>query len=122
MSSSQQVPGAPGQVPLPHEGGGPKEDTGRHSFEFTYDDTGAITTVLVPNGWTLQRVVDEAYASLGEPVHAEDRVEFGGRLLGVFERALKVKEYVAAGYARNLHIVSRPGGAGSCCARRVARA
>ncbi len=122
MSATQQVPGGPNSSPPSHAGGGPKEDTGRHAFEFTYDDTGATATVVAPNGWTMQRVVDEAYSELGESMHAEDRVEFSGRLLGAPERALKVKEYLAAEYARSLHIVSRPGGAGAGHAHGVARA
>jgi hypothetical protein len=95
-------------------GGGQGEGgEGRHKFTFTYDDTGATATVVAANGWTMQRVVDEAYAALGEAPQPEDRVEFGGTLLDVPHRAMKVKAFVEAGLAVDgrFHVVSRPGGA-----------
>lgn len=94
-------------------GNGGNGGEGRYDFGFTYDDTGATTTVTAPNGWTLQRVVDEAYQALGETPQAEDRVEFGGRVLDATLRATRVKDFVQAngGQAPRFHIVSRPGGA-----------
>ena len=86
---------------------------GRHEFSFTYDDTGATAIVVAPNGWTMQRIVDEGYTALGEAPRADDRVEFGGTLLDAAHRAMKVKAFVEAGLARDgrFHVVSRPGGA-----------
>lgn len=94
-------------------GNGGNGGEGRHDFAFTYDDTGASTTVTAPNGWTLQRVVDEAYQALGETSQAEDRLEFDGRLLDAALRATRVKDFIEANGGRvpRFHIVSRPGGA-----------
>jgi hypothetical protein len=89
-------------------------ERGRHSFSFTYDDTGDTTTVVAPNGWTMQRVVDAAYEQLGETAQADDRVEYGdGRVLTPEQRPMHVKAFIEAGLApdRKFHIVSRPGGA-----------
>lgn len=96
-----------------HSGNNGNGGEGRHDFAFTYDDTGATTTVTAPNGWTLQRVVDEAYQALEETSQAEDRVEFGGRLLDAALRTTHVKDFIKAngGQAPRFHIVSRPGGA-----------
>lgn len=86
---------------------------GVHRFTFTYDDTGEVVTVEAPNGWTMQRVVEEAYAALGEAVQPDDRVEFDGKLLSDQHRQLHVKEFIETSGIKSLklHIVSRPGGA-----------
>ena len=93
-------------------GGSPAH--GQHRFSLTYDDTGETTTVDAPNGWTMQRVVDTAYEQLGEPLHSDDRVEYGdGIVLTAEQRALHVKAFLEAGLnpSGKFHIVSRPGGA-----------
>lgn len=93
------------------------EERGRQTFAFTYDDTGEVAQVNAPNGWTMQRVVDEAYKELGETAQPDDRVEFtgsqGAQLLSPDLRSLKVKEFVERGVAPDgkFHIVSKPGGA-----------
>jgi hypothetical protein len=86
---------------------------GRHEFSFTYDDTGETANVSAPNGWTMQRVVDEAYSELEESVKPDDRVEFGGKLMTPELRAMKVKAFLASGVdpKAKFHIVSKPGGA-----------
>lgn len=86
---------------------------GQHTFSFTYDDTGAVVHVTAPNGWTMQRVVEEAYRLLGETRQPDDRVEFGGRVLDAAHLEMKVKAFVDAGLATDgkFHVVSKPGGA-----------
>jgi hypothetical protein len=90
---------------------------GHHAFGFTYDDTGETTEVEAPNGWTMQRVIDEAYEELGETSKPDDRVEFTGpQGTGVMTpefRAMKVKEFVDRGISTDnrFQIVSKPGGA-----------
>ena len=97
---------------------------GRHTFHFTYDDTGETVPVTAPNGWTMQRVIDEAYGELGESAQPDDRVEFAGpqgvQLITPDLRALKVKEFAGRDIAPDgkFHIVSKPGGA---VYRQVAR-
>ena len=98
-----------------HRGGmdAPGTPEGKHAFSFTYDDTGETVTVVAPNGWTVQRVVEEAYGELGETAQADDRIEFGGNFLTNEQRAMHVKEFVERGFAPDgkFHIVSKPGGA-----------
>lgn len=86
---------------------------GKHTFSFTYDDTGEVAMVVAPNGWTMQRVVEEAYGELGETAQPDDRIEFGGDVLTNEQRAMHVKEFVERGFAPDgkFHIVSKPGGA-----------
>ena len=90
---------------------------GKTTFSFTYDDTGAITTVDAPNGWTMQRVIDKGYGD--ETPQSDDRVEFVGRngpgVMTPELRALHVKQFVERGLSSDLkfHIVSKPGGANS---------
>lgn len=94
-------------------------EEGRHEFGFTYDDTGETVDVSAPNGWTMQRVVDEAYTELEESAKPDDRVEFGGKLMTPELRAMKVKEFLASGVdpKAKFHIVSKPGGASLQAAR-----
>lgn len=90
-----------------------------HAFGFTYDDTGETTEVEAPNGWSMQRVIDEAYEELGETAKPDDRVEFTGlqgtAVMTPELRALKVKEFVDRRISidNRFHIVSKPGGAQS---------
>ena len=96
-------------------GGAPAHEPpeGRHIFSFTYDDTGAVVRVTAPNGWTMERVVEEAYRLLGETRQPDDRIEFGGRVLDTAHLAMKVKAFMDAGLATDgkFHVVSKPGGA-----------
>jgi hypothetical protein len=91
----------------------PELEKGRHEFSFTYDDTGETAEVAAPNGWTIQRMIDEAYIKLEETVKPDDRVEFGGQLVTPELRELKVKDFLARGVdsKAKFHIVSKPGGA-----------
>jgi YD repeat-containing protein len=90
----------------------PVDPPGQHTFRFTYDDTGETTEVTAPNGWTLQRVIDEAYAELDETPQLDDRVEVGGAVLTAEQRGMKVKEFAERyGTSEKFHIVSKPGGA-----------
>lgn len=90
---------------------------GKHLFGFTYDDTGATAEVDAPNGWTMQRVIDEAYEELEETAKPDDRVEFTGSVGVVVMtaelRALKVKDFIDRKVSTDnrFHIVSKPGGA-----------
>mgnify|MGYP001580167719 CR=1 FL=1 len=92
---------------------------GHHAFGFTYDDTGETAEVNAPNGWTMQRVIDEAYEDLGETAKPDDRVEFTGAqgtaVMTPELRAMKVKDFVQRGISteNQFHIVSKPGGATS---------
>ena len=92
---------------------------GHHAFAFTYDDTGETTEVEAPNGWTMQRVIDEAYEELGETAKPDDRVEFtgsqGAAVMTAELRAMKVKDFVERRISTDsqFHIVSKPGGAAS---------
>ena len=97
----------------PEGGAGSGMGEGRVTFSFTYDDTGDVAVIEAPNGWTMQRVVEEAYGELGETAQPDDRVEFGGTVLSEELRAMRVKEFVERGFAPDgkFHIVSRPGGA-----------
>jgi hypothetical protein len=87
-------------------------DQGHVDFTVTYDDTGAVTTVHAPNGWTIRQVIEKAYEQLKEKPRSEDRVEFDGQSLAPYYD-LHVKEFVERGIApaRHFNIVSRIGGA-----------
>ena len=87
------------------------QNEGHHTFSFTYDDTGSTGTVDAPNGWIMQRVIDQGYTALGQGVKPDDRVEFGGLLMTPELRALKVKDFVADHPTGKFHVVSKPGGA-----------
>ena len=94
-------------------------DEGHHAFGFTYDDTGETTEVEAPNGWPMQRVIDEAYEELGETAKPDDRVEFTGSqgtaIMTPELRAMKVKDFVDRRISteNEFHVVSKPGGAHS---------
>jgi hypothetical protein len=95
----------------PSRGDGKHE--GQHTFSFTYDDTGETVSIEAPNGWTMDRVVEEAYSELEEMRKPDDRVEFGGQILTAELQTLKVKAFVERGLnpSGKFHIVSKPGGA-----------
>jgi hypothetical protein len=90
---------------------------GHHAFGFTYDDTGETAQIEAPNGWTLQRVIDEAYEELRETAKPDDRVEFtaqqGAAVMTPELRAMKVKDFLERRLSTDnqFHIVSKPGGA-----------
>ncbi len=90
---------------------------GHHRFGFTYDDTGETSQIDAPNGWTMQRVIDEAYGEFDEIAKADDRVEFTGAagtaVMTAELRAIKVKAFIERGTSADnqFHIVSKPGGA-----------
>lgn len=92
-------------------------EKGHHAFGFTYDDTGETSEVEAPNGWTMQRVIDEAYEELGETAKPDDRVEFtgsqGAAVMTSDLRSMKVKDFVESRISTDgqFHIVSKPGGA-----------
>src|SRR5438034_4966528 len=85
---------------------------GHVDFTVTYDDTGAETVVHAPSGWTIRKVISQAYEQLKESPRPDDRVEFDGKLLTPYYD-LHVKEFVERHIDpdRHFNIASRIGGA-----------
>ena len=88
------------------------DNQGHVTFQFTYDNTGAVVTVEAPNGWRMRDVIAEAYRLLGETQRQGDRVEFDGADLSP-DLDLHVKQFIERGIAPGAHldIVSDTGGA-----------
>lgn len=87
-----------------------QRDNGHSDFTVTYDDTGAEVTISAPNGWTIRRVIEEAYRELGEEPRPEDRVEMGGQSIAPY-LDLHVKEFIERGLPPHFSIASNIGGA-----------
>lgn len=91
-------------------GGRTPQNHGHWDFTITYDDTGAEVTISAPNGWTIRRVIEEAYKELGEEPRPEDRVEMGGQSVAPY-LDLHVKEFIERGLTPHFSIASNIGGA-----------